>query len=320
MDWTCFVGRVGRSGVGSGILDPGARAGGLRGLGLRFERAKHDPALIAPLASEVCRSRGTAQSCYRLRMRRFINGYRGLRGCLSALSFWVWTAASAAEGPTAAMPGTPADVREAILPKAEREDIERRSSELKARARAMRDEANARHAQERARCWQEFLVSDCLEKARQEQKAAERAAGRLDADAADLDREVRNRERDARRAAADARRREDAVRAGETAAETMDDERARAQRAEQRARDAQTRKADAEREASRQAQRDADKAAARARMATEAAAQITEQKRQNAERDRRIAERDRKRAEREHKTKQAPTSVPTPDKSNVEKR
>lgn len=253
-------------------------------------------------------------------MRQFVKRYPGLQACLSALCIWTWVTASPAAGLAVGTQGTPADVREAILPKAEKEDVGRRSKELKARARAMREEANARHAQEGVRCWQEFLVSDCLEKARQDQKAAERAAGRLEADAADLDRELHNRERDARRAAADARRREDAVRAGETARESKDEERARAQRADKRARDAQTRKADAKHDAIRQAQRDADKAAARARKATDAAAQVAEQKRQNAERDRRIAERDRKRADREHKTKQAPTPVPTPAESNVEKR
>lgn len=72
------------------------------------------------------------------------------------------------------------------------------AEEMRAKAQQMRKEAEAANAAAQKTCWEKFLVSSCLEDARQALRAAGREAKRLEVEAGQISRRIKAHEREVR--------------------------------------------------------------------------------------------------------------------------
>jgi hypothetical protein len=73
--------------------------------------------------------------------------------------------------------------------------LREQGQQMQAQAGRLRTEAQAAHATAERTCWKKFLVSDCLEDARQAQRDAEREARRLEVEAGRIERRITEHER-----------------------------------------------------------------------------------------------------------------------------
>lgn len=81
--------------------------------------------------------------------------------------------------------------------------------QMQARAGQLRTEAQQAHAAAERDCWKKFLVSACLEDARQAQRDAQREAKRLEVEAGRIERRITEHERRERVARKQAERQAD---------------------------------------------------------------------------------------------------------------
>lgn len=149
------------------------------------------------------------------------------------------------------------------------------SEALKARAAAIRDEAEARHAAAQEECYRKFLVNACLDDARKAYK-------RVSIEVRPMEQAVRDFERDQRQADADAKEAKRAVDA--------------ARREQEQREQAERYRADEARRTSEREQKIATKAAQAEEGRRKTAAEEADRRQRDAERARRQAERDAKKA------------------------
>lgn len=70
------------------------------------------------------------------------------------------------------------------------------AEEMRTKAKQMRNEAEAAHAAAQKTCWEKFLVSGCLEDAKQSLRATEREAKRIEVEASQISRQIKAHERE----------------------------------------------------------------------------------------------------------------------------
>lgn len=152
------------------------------------------------------------------------------------------------------------------------------SDALKARAAALRDDADARYATAQDECYRKFLVNACLDDAKKVYK-------RANIEVRPMEQAVRDFERKQRQADADARE-------AKRAADAVSREQEQRQQAE-------TYRAEEARRAAERERKIADKAAQAEAGRIKTAADEAERQKRDAERARHNAEREKKKAERE---------------------
>lgn len=81
---------------------------------------------------------------------------------------------------------------------AEREGLRAQAQAMRERAKQLRGDAVMAHDAAQKICWEKFLVSDCLEQAKNNQREANREAKRLEVEAGRLERSVQSVERELR--------------------------------------------------------------------------------------------------------------------------
>jgi hypothetical protein len=72
------------------------------------------------------------------------------------------------------------------------------AEEMRGKAKQMRNEAEAANTAAQKICWEKFLVSSCLEDARQSMRATEREAKRIEIEASQISRRIKAHEREVR--------------------------------------------------------------------------------------------------------------------------
>ncbi len=107
------------------------------------------------------------------------------------------------------------------------------AEKMRAQAKQLRNEAEAANAAAQKTCWEKFLVSSCLEDARQALRAAAREAKRIEVEAGQLSRRIKAHERElkqqrrideAPQRAAESARRAEQIRLKEAAAQQKAEE------------------------------------------------------------------------------------------------
>jgi hypothetical protein len=123
-------------------------------------------------------------------------GMKQVMKVLWILGMWAGLAAS----PCTVLAQEAADTTAAAAaPAAEDWDALRtQAEEMRVKAKQMRKEAEAANAAAQKICWEKFLVSSCLEDARQSMRATEREAKRLEVEAGQISRRIKAHEREVR--------------------------------------------------------------------------------------------------------------------------
>jgi hypothetical protein len=104
-----------------------------------------------------------------------------------------------ATAPGAALAQEVADTVAAAVAPAVTEDwdaLRTQAEVMRAKAKQMRNEAEAANAAAQKTCWEKFLVSSCLADAKQALRATEREAKRIEVEASEISRRIKAHERE----------------------------------------------------------------------------------------------------------------------------